>query len=300
MSRARSAAGPASMTGCGSGRAADARVQVDARVSSVNRKQLDVQVNLPRDLAALETRVTQAVQRAAARGRVQVDIAVRRRARGAPAVRVDTALARAYLGALRRAARALGLRDDLGAARLLELPDVLRYERVEADARRVGPVLDRALRAALGRWNGMRRREGAALRCDLEARRRGLERRLAAIRRRAPAATERHRRRLLERLRGAGLAADPADPRLLQELALFADRTDIAEELTRLASHLAQARDVLRAGGATGRTLDFLVQEMMREINTVGAKANDGAIAAQVVACKAELERLREQAQNIE
>lgn len=146
----------------------------------------------------------------------------------------------------------------------------------------------------------MRGREGAALRRDIEKRLRFMDADLSAVRARAPEVLRQYRAKLAARLREAGFEREAADERVLRELALFADRADISEELTRLASHVGQARRMLRAGGAVGRSLDFLAQEMLREATTIGSKANDAAIARHVVNLKAELERLREQVQNIE
>ena len=146
----------------------------------------------------------------------------------------------------------------------------------------------------------MRAREGAALRRDLSRRLDLLAAAVRVIRREAPQVAERYRRNLRDRLAKAGLAGEGVDDKLQRELILFADRSDITEELTRLDSHLAQARKLISQAEPAGRSLDFLAQELFREINTVGSKANDALIATQVVTFKAELERLREQVQNVE
>ena len=291
-----------SMTGRGTGAAAGRVARVEVELSSVNRKQLDVEVGLPRFLAAWESRVQEQIRGAVARGRVTGEIRVAwTEAAQASGVRVDLGLARAQAGALRAAAEKLGLRDDLQATDLLTLPGVVVVEHGARDLAALAPVLEKALAAALANLQGMRKKEGAALGRDLRARL-GVLRKLAGeIGARAPGVAEAYRENLRRRIEAALPGTDLAgDERLLKEVALFADRSDITEELVRLASHLEQAEGLLKAGGVVGRTLDFLVQEMGREINTMGSKANDGEITRRVIAGKAELERFREQVQNIE
>ncbi len=290
-----------SMTGYGHGAAIAGGLKIEVELSSVNRKQLDLSINLPRTLGVLESRVHEAVRRVIARGRVTVDITVHRSARArAQSVRVDEPLAAAYLKALRRAAARLGLSGDFEARTLLALPDVLNCDQPDEEAERMWPLLARALDSGLAALRRMRAREGAALQRDLLRRVGALETHLRVVRKNAPAVVARYRRSLLARLEQAGFTWDKPDERLLRELALFADKCDITEETTRLASHLRQARDLLRGREAAGRPLDFLLQEIMREINTIGSKANDAAILQRVVAFKAEVERIREQVQNIE
>lgn len=291
-----------SMTGRGAGAATGSLARVEAELSSVNRKTLDIAVNLPRFLSSFEAPVQHQIRQALSRGRITGEIRVAWSPRAqAASVRVDEALARAHLAALRAAARRLRLPDNLQAADLLNLPDVLVLEHRSADVARLGPLLTKALAAALRNLQVMRRREGAALGRDLRRRFSALAAVTARIEARAPRVADAYRRALLDRLRDV-LPGQPlaGDDRLLKEIALFADRADITEELVRLRSHLAQARGLLRTGGVAGRTLDFLVQEMGREINTIGSKANDGDITRRVIAFKTELERIREQVQNIE
>jgi uncharacterized protein (TIGR00255 family) len=291
-----------SMTGRGTGTAAGRLARVEVELSSVNRKQLDIAIGLPRALASFEAPIQSRIQQALSRGRITGEIRVAWAPRAqASSVRVDATLAKAHVSALRAAARHLGLPDDLKASTLLALPDVVASDRPPADLAALGPLVDKALAAALAGLQAMRRKEGAVLGRDLRARLKtlaALTRRIAA---RAPAVAAAYRDNLLRRIAAALPGTDLADDeRIRKEIALFADRSDITEELVRLRSHLAQAGDLLDAGGIAGRTLDFLVQEMGREINTIGSKANDGAITRQVIAFKAELERIREQAQNIE
>ncbi len=292
--------GVLSMTGCGRGVAVGGGYRVDVELSSVNRRQLDIIVNLPREFAALEPLIQEFLQRSIQRGRVTVRVDVQRsgHARRA-AVQVDEPLAAAYAQALRRAGRRLGLAGDLEVGMLLNLPGVVRFVAPADETGSIAPVLERALVRALRGLLAMRTREGATLRRDLEKRLGRLRRLRIQIEKRAPQAIAHHRRALRERLRQAGVSVEN-DDRLVRELALFADRLDISEELVRLLSHLQQADTLLRAKDAVGRPMDFLVQELFREINTIGSKAGDAAITRHVVDFKAELERLREQVQNVE
>jgi uncharacterized protein (TIGR00255 family) len=291
-----------SMTGHGSGEAAGRGVRVFVDLSSINRRQLEISLNLPKSIGALESRIQETLHAALARGRITGDVALRfTSGRGRDRVVVDEDLAAQYVSALRRTARRLRLRDDIQVSQLLSWPDVVQSPALAEDLEtRVWPVMNKALHAALSRLQEMKRREGAALGRDLERRLRRLDGRLRAIRSRLPRVVRHHRQALLRRIREAGVGLDARDERVIKEVALFADRSDVSEEVTRLESHLNQARRLLNSEATTGKTLDFLAQEMFREINTMGAKANDSAVVHHVVAFKSELERVREQVQNLE
>ncbi len=297
-----------SMTGYGRGQAAARGTRAVVELKTVNHKQFDCRLELPPELAMLEADVRDQIHAAVARGhvlcRIQVESSAGGRRRAAV---VDGAVARAYLAGARRMARRLGLRDDLTAGSLLGLPRVVRYEDGGHNLRTCRALVGRALRRALRALRAMQGREGAALARDLLARLKTLRALAGRIARRAPEVARTYQAALRRRIAAAGLDLESGDPRLLKEVALFADRADVGEELTRLGSHLGQCRTLIATGkfdrgepeGRAGRTLDFLIQELFREINTLGAKANDGPIAAAVVRFKTELERIREQAQNI-
>lgn len=294
--------GLTSMTGRGAAAAAGRLARVEVELSSVNRKQLDVDVGLPRFLAAYESRVLELVQSRLGRGRVTGEIRVTwAEAAQAAGAKIDLGLARAAVGALRAAAKKLDLPDDLKASALLSLPGLVALEHGERDLEALWPTVRQALETALAKLQAMRKKEGAALGRDLRARLGTLRKLVGEIAARAPGVVETYRANLLKRIAAALPGSDlAADERLLREVALFADKADVAEELVRLDSHFRQAEDALKTGGVVGRALDFLVQEMGREINTIGSKANDAEIARRVVAAKAELERFREQVQNVE
>jgi uncharacterized protein (TIGR00255 family) len=289
------------MTGFGAGRAQAGEETITVELRSVNGKYCDVRPHLPRDLAPLENAVAKAIKARLARG--VVDVTVRRDApnglRGL-SPRVDVPLATAYARALRELQAQLGLGGELTLGDVLELEGVVLLEEAAPDPGPAAQAVDAALASALDALESMRLSEGEALARDLAARIDTVEQGARAIRALAPQSVEAYRERLAARVAelSRGTTADPA--RLAQEVAFFADRVDVTEELTRLSSHLAQMRAVIAADAPAGRRLEFLVQEVNREVNTVGSKSQHAAIAAQVVELKAELERIREQIANVE
>jgi len=292
-----------SMTGFGRGEAVAGGLKIEVELSSVNRKQFDVRLSFPRALAALESRVHSRIHEAVARGSVTVTVKTGKAASGSGsgAVRVDAQAAEICLKELRKAGRTLGLKDDLTLRSLVALPGIVSLEAGPAeDTARVWPLLDKALKSALAELLAMRVSEGLALEADIVKRFEKMRRPMERIRGQAPKVAEKYARNLRKRLAGCGFDFPADDPQLLKELALFADRSDISEELVRLESHFDQAGRLIAARGPAGRALDFLCQEMFREINTIGSKANDAEIARQVIRFKSELESVREQVQNIE
>lgn len=291
-----------SMTGHGRGEHSQDGYKAVAELAGGNRKQLEIRVSLPREFETLEGEVRARLQRRLSRGRVSVRVAVLN-AKGEDLARVvlNEALARECAARLRELAAVAGIEGSVGMDSVARIPGVLRVEAGAGEAKRVGILIQRALDKALAGMLAMRRAEGEKLGEDLQ-RRIGLMRRAAAkVEKRAPKVLDRYRRQLLERVRQAGIEGVEADDeRLLKEVVLFADRSDISEELTRLQSHFDQFDVLARSRQPVGRTLDFLAQEMHREVNTIGAKANDALISKSVVLLKMELEKFREQAQNVE
>lgn len=286
------------MTGYGSGRAG----QFTVEAQSVNRRQSEVVINLPRELSALEPAMREAVQARIARGRVVVNVSCQSSgANGqARAPMLDAAAAKAYYQAMRALQEELGLSGQIGIETVLRAPGVLKSgeETPDIDDARTRALA--ALDAALGELLAMRAKEGARLGEDLAARLDLLRTHVAGIRRRQPEAIAQYRENLNERLRRAGLELPIDEERLAREIVLFADRCDISEEVTRLESHLDQFADLLKKDEPVGRTLDFLSQELARELNTLGAKGNDLVLSQLAVASKTELDKIREQVQNIE
>jgi uncharacterized protein (TIGR00255 family) len=289
-----------SMTGFGRGHAATERWRASVEIGTVNRKQAEVVVQLPREMAAIEARIRKAVQAVVSRGRVQVAVSLERAEGAAVAIRVDAAMARAFHRAFVELGEAIGEPVLPVAADYLRQPGILTLGAGEADAEEAWLAIEPALTDALAGLAAMRGGEGEHLKQDFLARLEILAGHVARIAADAPARLARQREMLLKRLRDAGLEIDPADERVLKELALFADRCDVSEEITRLESHFTKFRDYLDATEPPGRALDFLCQEMFREFNTIGSKANDAGIAHVIVEAKTELEKIREQVQNAE
>jgi len=290
-----------SMTGYGRGEVTTGGITVTVELSSVNRKQFDLRLNMPRSLAALEAEITKQVRRSVTRGSINCKITVAATGNACSgSVEVDMAAAKAAIDALRSCGRQLQLEDDLSLGVLLKIPDVVVFRDAAEDTGKVLPVLKRALKPALENLVAMRSTEGEALCEDLTKRFKRLEKTVAGISKRAPGVTAKYRENLRERLVNAGLEIDCDDERLAKEIALFADRCDISEEIVRLGSHFEQAWKLMRSSKPVGRALDFLCQEFLREINTIGSKANDSELSRLVIEFKTELETVREQVQNIE
>jgi uncharacterized protein (TIGR00255 family) len=288
-----------SMTGFGAGRASHGGEEIDVEVRSVNHKFCEVKVRLPREISALEVEIGRAVKERLARGGVEVSVR-RTSTRASATPRVDLALAAEYARAFEELRQRLGLADAVSLSEILDAEGVVTLEERAADLESARRAVGQALSQALDRLAAMREREGEALARDVSARLELVESVVGRVERLAPQSVEHHRARLQERLQELtrGFSVDPA--RLAQEVALFADRIDVAEEITRLRSHLAQARALMAGGDPAGRKMEFLVQEMHREVNTIGSKSQSAEIAPLVVALKAEIERMREQVQNVE
>lgn len=291
-----------SMTGHGRGEAAQDGFKFTAEVTSVNRKQSEIAVGLPRSLETLEPLVRDQVNRRVARGRINVKILWHAGGNGATArARINAPLARAYVRELSKLGRELELKNGVTLDTLLRIPGVLETDEELADADQLWPAVEKALDLALQALVNMRENEGRHLRRDLSRRMALMRKSVKRIARAAPGMAVRYREQLRERIRSAGLESPPPDDeRLMKEIVYFADRSDISEEITRLESHFGQFDDLLNSSEPVGRTLDFLAQEMNREINTIGSKANDSLISREVVVIKAELEKFREQVQNVE
>lgn len=286
-----------SMTGYGLAHGEVAGVGLSVQVNAVNRKALEVKVGLPSAWSEAEPAVVEAVKKIALRGTVQVRVELAAAAGGAD---FDAMGAAAWLDRVGAFATARGVVFEPSAETLAQVALSFR-SRQEPPALEVSrPVLLATLEQALAGFAAMRAAEGEALKQDFEARLALLAGHLEAIAARAPSVVVAAREALLKRLRDAGLELRVDDERVLKEVALFADRCDIAEELTRFRSHHAQLEKLFASDGEIGRKAEFILQEMGREVNTTGAKANDYEIARLVIELKNELERIKEQIANVE
>ena len=290
-----------SMTGHGRGHAVFEGRQLVVEIQSVNRKQLEIVCSLPRALAACEGALRDSLAPHISRGRVSVAVQLQAAGRAGRATSLfDAEAAAAYHRELEALRRQLKLAEPVSLDLVLRGPGVMREGEPALDAAAWQPALLVAAARALAAYDKTRAAEGKHLAADLLRRLSEMEALVKKISRRAPQVVAAHRAQLRARIAAAGIEVPFDDERLLKELVIFADRSDVSEELTRLASHFAQFRALLRGGGAAGRTLDFLTQELNREINTIGSKANDAEIARDVVALKTALEKIREQVQNFE
>lgn len=289
-----------SMTGFGKGTFALNGRELTVELKSVNNRFLDISMRLPRVLSPLEDTFRHALQDRLSRGHVDVYVNYRNQREDARSVRIDAQLLGAYLTCARTAARELSITDDLTLSKALTLPDVTEIVPAEEDQEALQQLGKTAVDLAIDALLAMRRGEGSRLKKDLTARMDTMEGYAAAIEKRAPGVAEDYRVRLTERVNEMLGETEVDRSRLATEIALFADKAAIDEEIVRLKSHLLHFRELLEAEEPVGRKMDFLIQEMNRECNTIGSKANDAALTDLVLLCKAEIEKLREQIQNIE
>jgi len=291
-----------SMTGYGRGECSQDGFKITVELSSVNRKQSEISVNLPREMEMVEAQIRDRINRSISRGRLTVRVSLHAGAgRLSALMHLNVPLAKAYARELSRLSRQLHLPGPVTLDQLARAPGVFQTDEEIAVEEDFWPAVEKALNKALSGLLKMRKREGRHLEQDLTKRVAVMRGAVTHIQKHAPQVARRYRQQLLERIGNAGLEVPgTADDRLLKEVVYFADRSDISEELTRLQSHFQQFEDCRTAREPVGRTLDFLAQEMNREVNTIGSKANDSLISRKVVTLKAELEKFREQAQNVE
>lgn len=288
-----------SMTGFGAGRAKVGEEEISVEIRSVNHKFCEVKARLPPELAAGEVDLVRQIKEAVRRGALEVFVK-RSPGRSSLVPRVDLDLARAYVSAVTEAARELGLALNLGAAELAQVEGLVSLEARALDLASAREAQRVAAQEALRALHAMREKEGATLAQDLLGRAQALREGVAALAQLSPRSVEEYRQRLAERVAELSRGVPVEPQRLAQEVALFADRVDIAEELTRLASHLDQLEAMVNSSEPAGRRMDFLVQEIHREVNTAGSKSQSAEIAQRIVSLKAEVERIREQVQNVE
>lgn len=291
-----------SMTGYGRGEKVFAERTITLELRAVNNRYLDTAVKMPRAYIFAEDALKTRLQSAVARGKVDVFVTVANTGGEAVSVTVNGPLAKAYMQALETICRLSDGRisADCRALELTRFPDVLTVEKAAEDTETVTAQLLETLDAALEDFNAMRAREGARLAEDILKRAAVIEELTALVETRSPQTVAEHRARLEAKMAEVLANTQIDEARLLTEAAIFADKIAVDEETVRLHSHLEQLRVMLEKGGPVGRKLDFLIQEFNREANTIGSKCNDIEIARHVVDIKAEIEKIREQVQNIE
>lgn len=289
-----------SMTGYGRAVGAFADKQITVEVRSVNNRYLDCTVKLPRLYVFCEDAVKQAVKQSVSRGKVDVYVTVNLTQSTDVSIGLNRPVLEGYLSALRSIAEGYPVRDDVSVSALSRLPDVFTVEKAEQDEDLLKSQLLSVVAEALCGYDAMRRAEGEALARDLSAKADGILERVAVVEARSPRSVAEYRERLYAKMQEVLQSTTVDEARILTEAAIFADKVAVDEETVRLRSHLDQLRTMLSADEPIGRKLDFLMQEINRETNTIGSKCSDLEIARIVVDMKAELEKIREQIQNIE
>ncbi|MGD8386162.1 MAG: YicC/YloC family endoribonuclease [Desulfobacteraceae bacterium] len=290
-----------SMTAYGRGELEIAEALITVEIRSVNHRFRDVVVRIPRSLQPLEDEVRSQIATRVGRGRIECSIQMEHRAEEPDtAVALNVPLARAYVEVLRELQERFDLDSPIHAETLCQFKDVVKISPVEEDLEAVRPGVETAMSEALDALDRMRAEEGRAIEKDFRSRLLTIRENLARIEERAPVVVEAYRKRLRERVESLSEGMELDEGRLLQEVALFAGRCDITEETVRSQSHLSQFEQVLALNEPVGRRLDFLVQELHREVNTISSKASDASISSMAVEVKGELEKLKEQVQNVE
>lgn len=289
-----------SMTGYGRGESENGELRLTVEIKTVNNRYCEIIIKQPRQYMALEDKIKKYISAHIERGRVEVFINTKEKAEKTGEIKINFAQALAYDKALAQLSKEVGTEYQPDVYRLFNLPDVICHEDSEEDLDAIWLMLEEALKEALTQHLQMRQKEGDLICADMLQKLQNLENFAAEVEKRAPMVAENYREKLTSRLNEVLGAAELDQERLAQEVAIFGEKCCIDEELVRLKSHFTQFREIIAAKGPVGRKLDFLIQEMNRETNTIGSKANDLAITSAVVEMKSELEKLREQVQNIE
>lgn len=289
-----------SMTGYGGAKGASGSMEISVEIKSVNNRHLDITVKLPRVFTSLEEPLKAIVQSFISRGKVDVFITIDTSASDDIEIKVNQTLAKAYITALRSIADSNGIADNVRVMDIAKFPDVLQAAKREIDSDKLLCDISEILKAALTDFDSMRSNEGEELRCDMAGRLDEIERLTGIVEEISPRTVAEYRKRLETRLNEILQSSDIDEARILTEAAIFADRVSVNEETVRLRSHISTLRGLLSSTEPVGRKIDFLLQEFNRESNTIGSKGNDVQLSKVTVDLKAEIEKIREQAQNIE
>ena len=289
-----------SMTGYGSAKGTVEGLEISVELKSVNNRYLDTSVRMPRSFLFAEELVKSCVQKHISRGKVDVFVSVSSAGAADVAVQVNEALAKGYVDAVRHLAAEFGLSDELSALSVARFPDVLSVEKKDMDAEAVSAGLARITEEALRDFDSMRLREGEKLRVDVLDRLKTIDALVSVVEEKTPETVAAYRKRLETKMAEVLGTAGIDENRILAEAAVFADHIAVDEETVRLRSHMAQLQGMIDGNSPTGRKIDFLIQEFNREANTIGSKCQNSEIAHVVVDLKSEIEKIREQIQNIE
>jgi len=289
-----------SMTGYGGAKGFSGKMEITVELKSVNNRYFDCTVKIPRIYTALEEPLKAVISKHISRGKVDAFVTIDSSKTDDVEIKVNHNLAKAYISALRSMAEDFGLSSNISAMDMTRFPDVLQAEKVQADVDTLKADVCIILEEALCAFNDMRAREGVKLKDDIEVRLAEIERLNESVEEISPRSVAEYRRKLESRLREVFELTGVDEQRLMTEAAIFADRVAVSEETVRLRCHIEQLREMLDSREPVGRKMDFLVQELNREANTIGSKGNDPEMARVIIDMKAEIEKIREQAQNIE
>ncbi len=289
-----------SMTGYGRAQGSFSGGEITVEVKSVNNRYLDCGVKLPRGYAYLEEGIKSLVQKSISRGKVDVYITINSAGADNVKISVNGPVAAGYIEAMRSLVRDYGIQDDISVSAISQFNDVFLVEKQEQDENEVKTAISSVVQNALDAFDAMRTREGEALKADLLQKADGILTLVSSVEARSPITVAAYRERLAAKMREVLEERQIDEARIIQEAAIYADKVAVDEETVRLRSHVDQLKAMLNDGGVIGRKLDFLMQEMNREANTIGSKGNDVEQARNVVNIKSELEKIREQIQNIE
>lgn len=289
-----------SMTGYGGVKLTGADIEFTAELKSVNNRYLDTSVRMPRGYLFCEDAVKSAISAHITRGKVDVFISAQTIAQDNIKVVVNEGLAAEYRAATDRIAEILGIENNTTAYQVSQFPDVLTAEKNEADKEKVQEALLEAMQAALDDFDSMRVREGAKLEANISEKLDSIEKLVSFVEERSPQTVAEYREKLTRKMQEVLETVQIDESRILTEAAIYADRISVDEETVRLRSHISQMRGLLAGKSPVGRKLDFLVQELNRETNTIGSKCNNSDVTKAVLDMKSEIEKIREQVQNIE
>ncbi len=289
-----------SMTGYGSAKGAVDGLEISVELKSVNNRYLDSSVRMPRNFMFAEEALKAELQSHISRGKVDVFVSVDSSGAGEMKVRVNEPLLKGYIEALSLISEKYKLPNDLSAMNLSRFPDVLSVEKSELDTEALTGEIVRTTRLALSDFDAMRLREGERLRADVLSRLDSIDALVKTVEEKSPETVEDYRRRLRQKMEEVLGSAGVDENRILAEAAVFADHIAVDEETVRLRSHMAQLRQMVNGSSPIGRKMDFLIQEFNREANTIGSKCQNSQLAHVVVELKSEIEKIREQIQNIE
>ena len=289
-----------SMTGYGAAKGYSGKIEISVELKCVNNRYFDCTVKVPRIFTALEEPLKALISKQISRGKVDVFITIDSSKSDDMEIKVNHGLAQAYVQALRSMAEEFGLSCNISAMDMTRFPDVLQAEKAQADIDTLCADISVILEEALAALNDMRAREGSKLKEDITTRLIGIENLTEIVEEISPRSVAEYRRKLEARLEEVFELVNVDEQRLMTEAAIFADRVAVSEETVRLRSHIIQLREMLESSEPVGRKMDFLVQELNREANTIGSKGNDSEMARVIIGMKAEIEKIREQAQNIE